>query len=325
MITEAELTHDALYYWLLHTYHLAVEQLTFLPHGECAWVYRVADTSGEVFILKLWRPGLCRTPYSVQGIQTVQALYYDFGITQMTPPPLRGANGLYINSLSPYEAVLLKYTDGITAAEATLTETQQRQIGALLGRIHRSKLHTRERPDLEDYGADIPEIIERILAEAEQPTRRYAPFHFKVLDAVQRVRPQIESRLTTFTDQRRMLWHDTGLRADCVVCHGDPTPGNLILTPDDSITLIDWDHPVFAPRERDLHAVQHWPAVMDAYQSIVGEVTLRPQIMRFYNLWWELGELADYGRRILFQRQDNHQNKHDVLELIEVLKGFTQE
>lgn len=324
MITEADLTHDALYYWLLQTYHLAAQQVTFLPYGECAWIYHVVDTKGESFILKLWRPGLCRTPYSVQGIQTVQALYYDFGITQMTPPPLRGATGLYANSLAPYEGVLLKYTDGTPSHEIELTEIQQRQIGALLGRIHRSKLHTRERPDPEDYGADIPETIERILAEATRPTRRYAPFHLKVLEGIQRVQSQIETRLTTFVDQQRMLWHDTGLRADSVVCHGDPSPANFIITPDDSVTLIDWDNPVYAPRERDLHAVQHWPAVMEAYQSVVGEVTLRPQVLRFYDLMWELSDIAEFGRRILFQRQDNRQNKHDVLELMAVLKTFAQ-
>lgn len=324
MITEADLTHDALYYWLLQTYHLASQQMTFLPHGKCGWVYRV-KANNEDFILKLWRPGLCRTSYSMQGIQTVQALYYDFGITQMTPPPLRGTTGLYVNSLAPYEAVLLKYTEGVSADDTELSEIQQRQLGALLGRIHRSKLHTRERPDPEDYGADVPDIIERILSEASKPTRRYAPFHFKVLDAVQRVQVQIRERLTSFVDQRRMLWHDTGLRADSVVCHGNPTVENLILTPDDSITLIDWDHPVFAPRERDLYTIHQWPAVMEAYQSLVGEVTLRPQILRFYELWDELGGLADFGRRVLFQRQDNRQNKHDVLKLIDILKGFAQE
>lgn len=324
MITEADLTHDALYYWLLQTYHLAANQMTFLPQGKCAWVYRVT-ANNEEFILKLWRHGLCRMPYSVQGIQTVQALYYDFGITQMTPPPMRGSTGLYVNSLAPYEAVLLKYTEGVTAEDTDLTESQQRQIGALLGRIHRSKLHPRERPDAEDYGADVPDLIERILGEANHPTRRYAPFHIKVLETVQRVQPQIRDRLTSFVDQRRMLWHDTGLRADSVVCHGNPIAENLILTPDDSITLIDWDHPVFAPRERDLYAIQHWPAVMDAYQSLVGEVMLRPQILRFYELWEQLGDLADTGRRVLFQRQDNRQNKHDVLKLMALLKNFTQE
>lgn len=324
MITEADLTHDALYYWILQTYHLAAQEITFLPYGDCAWIYRVSDNKGESFILKLWRPGLCREPYSVQGIQTVQALYYDFGITQMTPPPMRGTTGQYVNSLPPYEGVLLKYIEGETAVEADLTEIQQRQLGALLGRIHRSKLQSRERPDAEDYGSDIPEMIERILFESATPTRKYAPFHFKVLEAVQRARTPIQSRLTTFQDQQRMLIHDTGLRADSVVCHGDPRQANLILTPDDSITLIDWDHPVFAPRERDLHIVQHLPSVMEAYQGVAGEVSLRPQILRFYDLHDELNQLADYGRRILFQRQDNRQNKHDVLELMNVLRNFVQ-
>lgn len=225
-------------------------------------------------------------------------------------------------SSPPYEAVLFKYIDGTTAHETPLTEQQQRQLGALLGRIHRSKLHLRERPDAEDYGADVAETLARLLREAEHPTRRYAPFHLRVLDAIQRVRGPLETRLTHFMDQRQMLLHDTALRADSVVCHGDPTPGNLILTPDGTVTLIDWDRPVFAPRERDLIAVQHLPALMETYQSLAGEVSLRPQIMRFYALLAELTEVVDYGRRILFQRQDNRQNKHDVLELMGVLKGM---
>jgi hypothetical protein len=63
---------------------------------------------------------------------------------------------------------------------------------------------------------------------------------------------------------------------------------------------------------------------MEAYQGVAGEVTLRPQILRFYDLHDELNQLADYGRRILFQRQDNRQNKHDVLELMNILKSFVQ-
>lgn len=323
MITEPLISQDVLHDWLVETYPLEPPViLEFMPEGECSWNYRVTASDGTRYVLKLSRPGNCGTPsMNDHTIRTVQALYYEFGITQMTPPPLRGSTGQYINTLRDCTAVLIKYIEGTPAYQTPLDDQRQRQLGALIGRIHRSKLHPRERPMTEDFWPDLPGLLRRILDEAISPTRRYAPYHLKVLRIIQTILPRIEARLAEFLHLQKLLRDDIGLQDEFVVCHGDPSGGNVILTPDDSIALIDWDAPLFAPRERDLFFVRHQPAVMEGYHKVVGEVMLRPDVLRFYQLQWDLGEIVDYGTRILFRRQNKIQNKHDVLELLGHLKG----
>src|SRR5262245_36847090 len=98
MITRADVTNEVLTDWLAETYQLTPHSLEFMPEGECSWNYLVTDAEGTRYVLKLTRPGNCSMPpYNESTIRTVQALYYEFGIAQMTPPPLRGTTGLYIN------------------------------------------------------------------------------------------------------------------------------------------------------------------------------------------------------------------------------------
>jgi spectinomycin phosphotransferase len=321
LITELEIAHEELVQWVGLIYQLEVQSLTFLPLGECSWCYQLTDSSGQTYLLKVARAGNCETPpMNDQTIRTLQALYYEFGINQMTPPPLRGATGQYVNALKSHTAVLLKYIEGTPANQVGLNEAQQRQLGALLARIHRSKLHLRERPMAETFGEGLLPNLRRILGEAATPTRHYAPFHLRFLGILNAVRPRLELQLGEFARLQQALSEDVGLHADFVVCHGDPSAGNILLTPDENLVLIDWDAPLFAPRERDLVYVMDQPLVMEAYQKIVGEVLLRPEIVRFYQLLWDLGAIADFGRRILFRRQSKAQNKHDVLALIQHLK-----
>ena len=39
---------------------------------------------------------------------------------------------------------------------------------------------------------------------------------------------------------------------ECVLCHSDLHAGNVLITTDDTLYLVDWDAPLLAPKERDL-------------------------------------------------------------------------
>ena len=39
---------------------------------------------------------------------------------------------------------------------------------------------------------------------------------------------------------------------ELVLCHSDIHPGNLLLGANDALYIVDWDNPLFAPKERDL-------------------------------------------------------------------------
>ena len=81
-----------------------------------------------------------------------------------------------------------------------------------------------------------------------------------------------------------------------VLTHGEPHPGNVMLT-SDGWRLIDWDTARTAPPERDLwHLDRGDSSVPDAYAAATG-VTALPELIELYRLRWDLGDLGAYTAR----------------------------
>jgi spectinomycin phosphotransferase len=74
-----------------------------------------------------------------------------------------------------------------------------------------------------------------------------------------------------------------------VLTHGEPNRGNVLVTDEGRLLLMDWGDLAWAPPERDL--------VMrpDLGLPRTGDETL----LRFYELRWDLGEIAEYVDRFV--------------------------
>jgi hypothetical protein len=78
-----------------------------------------------------------------------------------------------------------------------------------------------------------------------------------------------------------------------VLTHGEPHPGNTIVTAD-GVVLVDWDTALLAPPERDLWmVVGDDPTVLDAYTAATGRPVLT-DTMTCYRLSWDVVEIAGY-------------------------------
>jgi spectinomycin phosphotransferase/16S rRNA (guanine(1405)-N(7))-methyltransferase len=76
-----------------------------------------------------------------------------------------------------------------------------------------------------------------------------------------------------------------------VVTHGEPHPGNTMLTTD-GWRLIDWDTVLVAPPERDLWMLQRSDAaIVDAYADATG-FTPRRAMLELYEVRWDLADIA---------------------------------
>ncbi len=76
-----------------------------------------------------------------------------------------------------------------------------------------------------------------------------------------------------------------------VLTHGEPHPGNTMLTAD-GWRLIDWDTALLAPPERDLWMLDPGDgAILDAYAAATG-VTPRPALLDLYRLRWDVADIA---------------------------------
>jgi Phosphotransferase enzyme family len=79
--------------------------------------------------------------------------------------------------------------------------------------------------------------------------------------------------------------------AAAVLTHGEPHPGNTMLT-DDGWLLIDWDTALVAPPERDLWSLDPGDGtILDAYASATG-VRPQPYLLDLYRLRWDIADVA---------------------------------
>jgi hypothetical protein len=83
-----------------------------------------------------------------------------------------------------------------------------------------------------------------------------------------------------------------------VLTHGEPHPGNTMLT-DDGWRLIDWDTALVAPPERDLWGLDPGDgSVLAAYAAATG-VTPNPEALELYRIRWDLTDIALDSTRLL--------------------------
>jgi len=76
-----------------------------------------------------------------------------------------------------------------------------------------------------------------------------------------------------------------------VLTHGEPHPGNVMLTASGWV-LIDWDTALVAPPERDLWSLDPGDgSVLRGYADATG-VTPRPPMLELYRLGWDLADIA---------------------------------
>ena len=76
-----------------------------------------------------------------------------------------------------------------------------------------------------------------------------------------------------------------------MLTHGEPHPGNTMLTPD-GWRLIDWDTVLVAPPERDLWSLDPGDgSVLARYGEATGVRPLSP-LLELYRIRWDLADLA---------------------------------
>jgi hypothetical protein len=131
------------------------------------------------------------------------------------------------------------------------------------------------------------------VAPGDVPQR--GPFTRPVSHLVATNKRSIESLLARY-DELAAQARRHGLRH--VLTHGEPHPGNTMLTPD-GWRLIDWDMALLAPPERDLWSLDSGDgSLIHAYTAATGVQPL-PRMLELYRIRWDLNDLALDASRFL--------------------------
>jgi len=227
------------------SYALQAGQLTYLPLGADlnTAVYRLETIDGRVYFVKL-RSGEFNQPSVI-----IPDTLADQGIAHLVRPLYTMHAALWAN-LEGYKLVLYPFIEGWDAYEQALTAEQWVELGATLRAVH---------------DAALPPELSKSLPRESWPTRwRDSVFEFLRLvrqhTFAEPIAAETASTLISRHDQvLNLVQHTARLGAqiksksiEYVLCHADLHAGNLLLTANGDLYIVDWDTALLAPRERDL-------------------------------------------------------------------------
>lgn len=245
MLEKPDLHDETLLACLQNAYGLAVSVLTFLPLGADinTAVYRAVTTDNSAYFVKLRRGRFDATSV------LLPKCFIDQGITQIIPP-LTTQSGQLWATLDAFTLILYPFIEGHNANEVALSDELWRVFGAALKRVHTAIVP--------------PALGQQIQRECFAPQAREAIKGFLARVAVEHWREPVAAKTAAFLYEKRAEILDLIAHAErCayllqaqmpafVICHSDIHAWNLLIDGNDHLYMVDWDNPIWAPKERDL-------------------------------------------------------------------------
>lgn len=322
------LTADDLIAALRDRYGISAAGIAFLPLGNDAgaWVYQARAEDGAEYFVKV----RARLP-SEADLRVPRELWQQ-GITQVVAPLPALAGELWV-PVGPYALIVYPFIAGASGkASGGLTDSQWREYGAILRRIH---------------DIAVPPEIERIL-----PREQY---HSPSIELVRRLDATVESSgadevagsvaqfaqstdplardLAAFWRSRRDEIFELVARTEelgarlaraappLVLTHGDIHTANVHLDEQGRVWIVDWDETALAPRERDLMFV-----VGGIHASLVGTREERlffegygptvpdPLALAYYRYVWAVQDVGADGEQVLLLPDAGEVTRREGLE-----------
>ncbi len=284
-------------------YDFPIARITFLPLGYDVntAVYRLETQDGVPYFLKL-RKG----PFD-EIIVSLPYYLYSQGQTAIIAPLKTRTNHLW-GDLGEYKLTLYPFIDGLNGYEASLSADQWHAFGASLRAIHTTQLPA--------------SLIFRIPRETYSPLWRESLTSFQVQVESQTFTDPLAVRLAAFMRQHRQTIHQVVERAsqlaaslqhrpiNFTLCHSDIHPGNLHITPGGAIYIVDWDNPLFAPKERDLNLIGGgglgpWRSTHEAelFYKGYGSAEIDHQALSYYRYERIVVDMAEFCKQLLLSTE----------------------
>jgi spectinomycin phosphotransferase len=241
MLEKPDIADSSIARHLRDLYGVNAHGIVFLAVGADpgAAAYRI-EANENRFFLKLRRT-------MSEDMLSLARFLADARRTQVVAP-LQARNGRLSTRLDDWAAALYPFIDGESGFELPLTEAQWIELGSAVKAVHDAKppVEIRDSIRAEDFSSMWRNKVRAHLASRKQGgdavARRFAA-------TLETRRDQIK----TIVDRAEELARVVRTKSlPEVLCHGDLHGGNVMVSGDGSLAIIDWDDPVMAPRERDL-------------------------------------------------------------------------
>jgi spectinomycin phosphotransferase len=178
------------------------------------------------------------------------------------------------------------------------------------------------RASREDYSARWREVVSGFDHQLE--TRAYDDPVAERLAAFWRTK---RDEIRALVARAEQLANSLRARADAVddfvLCHADLHPGNLLQDAGGELAIVDWDAPIFAPRERDLMCLgggvsEVWSDAREEalFYAGYGPITLDPLALAYYRYERIVADLAAYGEQIFGAHGSLEDREHGLRQVM---------
>jgi hypothetical protein len=205
----------------------------------------------------------------------------------VAPLPRAGTDGDPVARLgSRFAVAVYPFLDGRSFAwgDGDTAEWRLAMVGMAAG-VHTAPARARRQALADDFTVPLRDELEAACRGEATDTGPYG----RAAAALMREHERPIQRVLARYDGLAVLARSRQDRN--VLTHGEPHPGNTMLTPG-GWRLIDWDTVLVAPPERDLWDLDPGDgSILDAYTIATGTTPL-PELLDLYRLCWDIKDIA---------------------------------
>lgn len=306
MIEKPNISDERIISALHEHFSLRVRAIEFIPLGwdAASSSYRV-EAEGDVYFLKI------RTSIPNPAGILIPRFLKEQGIEQVMAP-LSSVGGEAWEEVDGLCFILYPFVAGKQVLEVGMGDEHWIEFGTALKRLHSTKLS--------------PEILNQIQRERFVPPRLAWIQQIHARIQTYEPRDPFQKDLTEFwlenharislilerTDTliKRMEESDVNF----VPCHGDVHTGNLLITEDGKLFIVDWEDARLAPKERDLIFL---PGDLGKKQEELffegyGNPDIDPLLQAYYRHHWCVEDMG-FAEHIFTTEEVGEQTKTDAI------------
>ncbi len=302
MLTESNIDKSLLKDVIQEKLGIGIIDFTLVPKWEAARGYMIESSNHKSFFLKIYWDD--KIPDS--AFRFADDLFARAGIVNIAHP-IPTSHGQMRIHIRDFQIALFDWISGRTAEEHKLTDTQLERLGELLAKIHQSKTIIGEYPVRENFTIPFKNRFLAIFDSMSKITSKSTKYRTRLRLFLETHRQKFMRELETLEKLQRKV---KARKLEFVNCHGEPSPGNILTSDNGEVHLLDWDDPIFAPKEKDLLFFKdNVEPVRKGYSLFSKDSNIDRDLMEFYGHMWNLGEIADYGGKLLFENHGDAQNQ----------------
>jgi spectinomycin phosphotransferase len=315
MLTQPDLAADSIIACLHEQYEIDVSRVTFLPLGADinAAVYRIDADDGAPYFLKVRRGSFDEVAVAVPAFLHAQ------GIRQVMAPISTRGDRLWVHEQG-FDWILYPYFEGHNGIEAPLSDAQWGAFGQSLKAVHSIVLppELSRRVPREDYAPRWRDIVKLYDGQVE-----HAAYEDPIAGRFAAFWVTKRQEISAMVERAEQLGRTLRARArPFVLCHTDLHAWNVLLGVNGELAIVDWDDPLFAPKERDLMFVGGgvgavWDSAHEEalfYQGY-GPIEIDPLALAYYRYERIVADLAAYGAEI-FEAQSSEEDRENGLRQV---------